>query len=112
MCRRKTKIFCGATKKTGVCPQMKTDGTRHSSLRQATQFVEQALKSLPDGIRGCSIKVCEFFSVGSVQFELNEEIQFGVRQHPLRHAAIQEVAQQCVSFERFLGCESSKSLVV
>ncbi len=50
----------------------------HKSLRQTSEFGEQALEPLADGIRRGSVEVREFLSVGSVQFEINQEIQFGV----------------------------------
>ena len=47
---------------------------RHKSLRQTSEFGEQALEPLADGIRRGSVEVREFLSVGSVQFEINQEI--------------------------------------
>jgi hypothetical protein len=44
------------------------------SLRQTSEFGEQALESLADGIRRGSVEVREFLSVGSIQFEINQEI--------------------------------------
>ena len=44
------------------------------SLRQTSEFGEQALESLADGIRRGSVEVREFFSVSSIQFEINQEI--------------------------------------
>jgi len=44
------------------------------SLRQTSEFGEQAFEPLADGIRRGSVEVREFLSVGSIQFEINQQI--------------------------------------
>jgi hypothetical protein len=41
------------------------------SLRQTSEFGEQAFEPLANGIRRGSVEVREFLSVGSIQFEIN-----------------------------------------
>jgi hypothetical protein len=81
MCQRRTKILLRDSKGSALSaeqdkldafpiPKLDSTATRETqpsqSLRQTAEFGEQALESLADGIRRGSVKVREFFSVGSV----------------------------------------------
>ena len=69
---------------------------------QAAKFCKKTLHSLPNSIRCDGIRFGNFFAGVAVQFDLNQEIELGITQMPFRNASMEEVPQQCVTFQGFV----------
>jgi len=79
---------------------------------QAPQLGEQAFKSLPYRVCRISVQVLEILLIGSLQFELNQEIQFGVRQITSGNTTVQKVTELRVPLERLLDRNGIENLII
>jgi len=75
---------------------------RHPVPSQAAKLCKKALHSLPNSIRCNGIRFGDFFTGVAVQFDLNQEIELGIAQMPFGKASMEEVPQQCVTFQGFV----------
>jgi hypothetical protein len=70
---------------------------------QAPQLGKQAFQSLSYCVCRTSVQVLEILPMGSLQFELNQQIQFGARQITSGNTTVQKVTELRVPLERLLN---------
>ncbi len=75
---------------------------RHSVSGKPAKFREKTFHSLPNGVGRGRIRFGNFLAAVSVQLDLNQKVQLGVAEEPLRDASMQEVPQHCVTFHGFV----------
>jgi hypothetical protein len=83
-----------------------------ASPRQAPQLGEQAFKSLPDSVCRISVQVLEILPMGSLQFELNQQIQLSVSQVTPDNTTVQKVTELRVPLERVLDRNGIENLII
>src|SRR5215471_13446156 len=64
----------------------------------APEFCEEALHPLPDGVGGYRVRLGDFFAGVSIQFDLNQKVQFSLAEKTVREAPMQKVPQQRIAF--------------
>jgi hypothetical protein len=65
---------------------------------ETPEFREKALHPLADGIGRDGVQLGNVVAGISIQFDLNQEIQFGIAEVASQDALLQEMAQQCMPF--------------
>jgi hypothetical protein len=78
---------------------------------QTPQLGKQAFKSLPDCVCRISIDALEILPIGSLQFELNQQIQLSVSQVTPGDTTVQKVTELRVPLERLLDRKRVENVI-